>query len=357
MRFEAGIDPGEAESGSQVLIEGLPVIRDLDPGRTEACLVKRQDLPPKTRIRIGKVPWHTGHDYELTKMPVDFIMAGDRHRRWVSSQRPVPDNVTFVTSDALNEADLIITHVDQWIFQEIDKMSLFRRSLNYDVPTVIINHGCNMVDGCSAEEMRELVKGYPVVCNSSTAHRMWAMENSVYIHHGMSPEEWPHSNQGRQNIIVTQNFSQIHSRYRNNDAILRFEKLTGIKVDWVGRDIRFDSFDKYRSFLSRSSIYFNPSFASPNPRARTEAMLCGLVPVTTDAHGESGYIENGVNGFCSNDIDELFGHLVRLKNDPRECMRLGAAARETAQRCFNTTRFVSEWRDVIQRVLGRTFDL
>ena len=26
-------------------------------------------------------------------------------------------------------------------------------------------------------------------------------------------------------------------------------------------------------------------------------MLCGLVPVTTDSHGENEYIENGVNGF------------------------------------------------------------
>ncbi len=333
------------------------MIRVLNTDRSRAGLTGREALGPKKRLRIGKIPWHTGHDYELTKMPVDFLLAGDKHRRWATSQRPVPDNVTFVTSDALAECDLLITHVDQWIFQEIDKLSVFKRSLEYDVPTVIINHGCNMVDGCTSEEMRQLVKGHFVICNSSTAHAGWGIEGSIYIHHGMSPEEWPQTNYGRQNIICTQTFSKIHSLYRNNDAIVAFEALTGIKVDWVGRDYKFDTFDKYRAFLSRSSIYFSPSFASPNPRARTEAMLCGLVPVTTNAHGESEYIENGVNGYCSNDLDELFQHLVRLKNDHDECVRLGTAARETAHKLFNSKRFVGEWRGVLEKMIGRTFDV
>jgi hypothetical protein len=333
------------------------MIRVLNSDRSYAGLVGREGLGPRSRIRIGKIPWHTGHDYELTKMPVDFLVAGDTHRRWASSQRPVPANVAFVTTDALEEADLIITHVDQWILQEIDKLSIFKRCLEFDVPKVIINHGCNMVDGCTSEEMRALVGDNFVICNSSTAHKAWGIPNSTYIHHGMSPEEWPQSNYGRQNIIVTQPFSKIHSVYRNNDAIVAFEALTGIKVDWVGRDYKFDTFEKYRAFLSKSSVYFNPSFASPNPRARTEAMLCGLVPVTTNAHGESEYIENGVNGYVSNDLDELFQHLVRLKNNHDECIRLGMAARRTAQQRFNTQRFVGQWRDVLEKIIGRTFDV
>ena len=275
-----------------------------------ANLLSLRELGNSTRIRIGKVPWHTGHDYELSKMPVEFLVAGDTHRRWALTQRPVPPNVHFVNSDAVLAADMLILHVDQWIFQEIDKLTLFRKFLHAKVPKVIINHGCNMVDGCSKEEMADLLGDNFVICNSSTAHRLWGLKNSVYIHHGMSPEEWPQTNYGRQNIIVTQPASKIHSAYRNNDAIMAFESISGIKVDWVGRDMKFDTFDKYRAFLAKSSVYFNPSFASPNPRARTEAMLCGLVPVTTNAHDESRYIINGENGFVSNNLEELFENLV-----------------------------------------------
>lgn len=308
------------------------------------------------RLRIGKVPWHTGHDYELSKLPVDFLIVGDCHRQWATSQRPVPSNVRFVTSEAVASADLMILHVDQWILQELDKLKLFQRFLDLPVRKVILNHGCNMVDGCSSEAMRDLVGDHFVICNSSTAHSLWEIPNSIYIHHGMSPEEWPQTHYGRQNIVVTQPSSGIHQSYRNNDAIVAFEKISGIKVDWVGRDFKFDSFDRYRAFLAKSSIYFNPSFASPNPRARTEAMLCGLVPVTTDSHGESQYIINGVNGFCSNDIEELYENLIYLKQNPLMCMVMGIEARKMAQREFHISRFAERWRGVIEQQIGRTFD-
>jgi glycosyltransferase involved in cell wall biosynthesis len=204
--------------------------------------------------------------------------------------------------------------------------------------------------------MRALVNGHMVVCNSETAQARWQIPNSIYIRHGMSPEEWPQTNYGRQNIVTTQPFSKIHTAYRNSEAIVSFEARTGIRLDWVGRDHRFDTFDKYRAFLSKSSIYFNPSFASPNPRARTEAMLCGLVPVTTDSHGESEYIENGVNGYCSNNIDELFEVLVDLSKNPRKCAKMGMAARRTAQKVFHISNFIAQWRSAIAQVLGRSFD-
>jgi hypothetical protein len=324
---------------------------------SKSTLSGPSDIGASVKFRIGKVPWHTGHDYELTKFPVEFLIVSDTHRRWALSQRPVPENVTFVTSEELAQADLLILHVDQWIFQEIDKLRVFRRYLEVNVPKIIINHGSNMVDGCSSEDMRALVNGHKVVCNSVTALSLWQIPNSIYVRHGMSPEEWPQTNYGRQNIVITQPFSKIHTAYRNSEAIVSFEARTGIKLDWVGRDHRFDTFDKYRAFLSKSSIYFNPSFASPNPRARTEAMLCGLVPVTTDSHGESEYIENGVNGYCSNNIDELFECLIDLSNNPRKCMKMGMAARRTAQRVFHISNFISQWRSAIAQVLGRSFDV
>src|SRR5262245_37779301 len=143
--------------------------------RTPAGLVSSTQLGNRSRLRIGKIPWHTGHDYELAKIPADFLVAGDTHRRWAYSQRPVPPNVTFVTSEALNDVDLLIAHVDQWILQEIDKLTLFQKTLRLDVPTIVINHGCNTVDGCSSPEMQRLVGNRLVVCNSSTAHSAWAI--------------------------------------------------------------------------------------------------------------------------------------------------------------------------------------
>lgn len=307
----------------------------------------------KKRPRVAKIPWHTGHDYELAKTGVDFLLVSDTHRQWATHQRPIPTNVTPIALANIQSADLLILHVDQWTCQELDKLTIFKRMFEIDLPKVVLNHGCNMVDGCSSAAMRDLVGDTLVVCNSSTAHALWDIPNSRYILHGMSPDEWPKSNYGRQNIVVTQSSSRLHETYRNNSAINDFEDATGIRIDWIGRNFAFDSFAKYKSFLSRSSIYFNPSYASPNPRSRTEAMLCGLVPVTTDSHGERDFIQNGVNGFCSNDMKELHEYLAYLHRSPDVVRTMGNAARETAQRHFHIDRFVGEWEGLIGSLLNR----
>jgi glycosyltransferase involved in cell wall biosynthesis len=97
---------------------------------------------------------------------------------------------------------------------------------------------------------------------------------------------------------------------------------------------------------------FNPCYASPNPRARTEAMLCGLAIVTTNSHGESEYIQNGVNGYASNNIRELYEYLEFLYHNPKEVRRIGKAGRETAQKVFHIDRFIAQWQEVLGKVIS-----
>jgi hypothetical protein len=304
-------------------------------------------------VRIVKYPWHTGHDYELSKIGAEVYFYVGTHRRWSSNQRPLPANVRLTTDIASVEADVMMLHLDQWSWDELDKRQLFLYHRDtFDRKIVVINHGCNLVDGCSSERMRQMVGNLPVVCNSGTARSLWGMENSAYLRHGMSPSEWPASNYGRINIVVTQPFSSIHSECRNGDAVLRFESRTSIGVDWVGRNRRFDNYFKYKAFLASSLIFFNPSYASANPRARTEAMLCGLAVVTTNMHGESDYIVNGENGFASNDMEELFEWLVWLHRNPKEARRIGVNGRRTAQDVFSIDRFVRRWDIVLDHVIS-----
>lgn len=302
-------------------------------------------------MNILKYPWHIGHDFELYKMRHKFFVLASTHRSCSTSQRPIPDNVTFVPSADCTETDVMILHLDQWSLLELDKRQLFAKYRDsYPNKKVVIIHGCNMLDGCSSAEMREFVQDLPVVCNSSVARDLWAIPNSAYVRHGMSPEEWPSSNYGRNNIVVVQPPPGLHDVCRNGAAVANFESERGIKVDWVGRDRKFDNFYKYRSFLGSSSIFFNPSYASANPRSRTEAMLCGLAVVTTKAQGED-YIINGENGFASNDMEELYDFLDFLHRNPQEVRRIGRAGQSTARDIFHIDRFTRRWDLVLGAVM------
>ncbi|ABG52024.1 hypothetical protein Tery_2850 [Trichodesmium erythraeum IMS101] len=306
----------------------------------------------KARLNIIKYPWHVAHDYELCKLPHNMIFLTNTHRRWNVNYRPIPPYVKFANNIESVETDLMILHVDQWTWHELDKRLLFLRYRNmYKGKKIIINHGCNMVDGCTSEEIKELIGDNFMVCNSSTAHHLWGIENSRFIRHGMSPEEWPQSNYGRGNIVVNQPPGKIHNEYRNNNAVIKFEEKTGIKVDWIGRDYKFSSFSKYRTFLSTSSILFSPSYASPNPRARTEAMLCGMALVTTNFHGESEYIVNGENGYASNNMSELYEYLKFLYYNPKEARRIGHNSRNMAKNVFHIDKFIAQWQEVLKEVV------
>lgn len=302
-------------------------------------------------MRIAKYPWHIGHDYELYKIPATFAVLADTHRTWPLSLRPIPPNVQFAPSIGAAEADVMILHVDQWTWDELDKRRLFEHYRdNFRGRIVVINHGCNIVDGCSSQTMQSLLGDLPMICNSPTARELWGVENSTYLRHGMTPSEWPQTNYGHNNVVVTQPAPGLHNECRNNQAILDLERDRGVKVDWIGRDRKFDAFHKYRSFLASSSIYFNPSYASANPRARTEAMLCGLAVVTTKSHDEGTYIENGRNGFASNDMDELYDYLEELLHNPRLAREIGRNGRQTAQKVFDSQLFVRRWITVLNRI-------
>ena len=303
------------------------------------------------RYRILKHPWHTGHDYELSKLPHDFFYLSSTPRTWAVQQRPIPPNIQWVPTHDAERTDVMILHVDQWAWQEPAKRFLFLRFRDaYEGPKIVINHGSNMVDGCSSETMADLVQGCYMVCNSPTAKELWGVPDSRYIRHGMSPEEWPQTDYARHEVLVVQAAGRMHGAVRNVEGIARVEEQ--VKINWIGRDRTFDSFNKYRHFLQSSSIFFQPSFASANPRTRTEAMLTGLAIVTTNSHGEDEYIENGVNGFCSNDFDELIEYLQYLLANPEQVRKIGQAGRQTAQEVFHIDRFVDQWNQLLTEYVG-----
>ena len=303
--------------------------------------------------KVVKYPWHIGHDYELLKLPFEWSMINDTSRSWAAKQRPLPDHVRLIASQEANDHDLMILHVDQWILGEMEKRSLFEYWRDrFPGPKIAICHGCNMIDGCTSEELRELVGDMMVVTNTPTADKLWAFPKSRFILHGFSPDEWPQTTYSDQKVTVIQAFhGQRHEAVRNNAAVEQAE-AAGIELAWVGRDpdLKFEGFDAYRGFLSKSSIFFNPSHASANPRTRTEAMLCGLAIVTTNSHGEDDYIVNGENGFCSNDIDELIEAMTRLQADPQLTRKIGQAGRDTARKAFHIDRFQHEWIEMVNEV-------
>jgi glycosyltransferase involved in cell wall biosynthesis len=99
-------------------------------------------------------------------------------------------------------------------------------------------------------------------------------------------------------------------------------------------------------------FFFNPIRYTSLGLAVCEAMTIGLPIIGLATTEMVTVVENGVSGWLSTDVDALVGHMQRLLEDRHEAMRLSEGARRTARRRFNIDRFVDDWCDALEAVVG-----
>ena len=79
----------------------------------------------------------------------------------------------------------------------------------------------------------------------------------------------------------------------------------------------------------------------------TEAMWKGAPVIGGNVGGIRSQIEDGVNGFLVDTVEQTAERMVRLIKDPELGKRLGAAARETVRERFLLSRLLEEWLDLV----------
>jgi len=92
----------------------------------------------------------------------------------------------------------------------------------------------------------------------------------------------------------------------------------------------------------------------------TEAMWKGTPVIGGNVGGIRHQIEDGVNGFLVDNVEQAAERIVQIVDDPKLGRRLGEKARETVRDRFLMTRLMEDWLDLIGsfepsfRLKGRT---
>jgi glycosyltransferase involved in cell wall biosynthesis len=84
-----------------------------------------------------------------------------------------------------------------------------------------------------------------------------------------------------------------------------------------------------------------------------EAMACGCAVVSTATCEIPNIIENGVNGFCTNDEGELRTLTEKLIADPMFAKSIGEKGRQTVIEKFSEERFINEWNNIFNGAITR----
>jgi glycosyltransferase involved in cell wall biosynthesis len=348
----------------------------------------------KRRYRILTHRWHVPHQREIYKLPFDFtLLTGTGTgftNDWGYDQRPLRPNVRLVPAESVDPSafDLAIVHFDENVLcPDLSNGVLgaewgdtFRWFIeNIKLPMVAVCHGTVPFVGqyaanadairqfelyqSEADNLRNALADVNVVVNSYQAADEWYFRRSRVIWHGLDPQEF---NEGTHELdIIHHGIDQHRPHYRGAHALrqaLKILEAEGLKISShkhestapVPRsDPRFSdfAFKDWVDHLGRHKVYLNTTLRSPMPRSRTEAMLCGVIPVSLDNHDVSRFIQNGVNGFCSSSIEELAEFCKTVCRDEQMRKKMSEAARATAMDLFNHDRFLTEWVNLVEETI------
>lgn len=308
-------------------------------------------------LRVIGVPWHTAHQYELAKLFGQYDMVLNHYREWGTVSRPMPPNMKEILELNPADYDLAILHVDQQCIDPMNnKGKLFRelKELTTGMKRVVINHMTPFDDKLETQQvitgMRDLVGDIPMVTNSKQAAEQWGWGNPII--HGLDIEEWQDLPK-EPRIVTSLSTGGMNTAYRREllHVTIDILKERGIDLIWIQADHKCKSFDDYRQFLGRSLVYFNPTWQSPMPRSRTEAMLSGCCVVSTRHHDWDSYVTDGVDGFIikdnPNSAAKLLEDLVTV--NIAKAREIGKRGRETARKQFNHERWASDWEAFLMK--------
>src|ERR1043165_8533933 len=320
----------------------------------------------RPRYRILTHRWHVPHQCEIYKLPFEFTLVTQTGtaltNSWSDDQRPLPENARLVSIEDIDptQFDMAIVHFDENVLCPdlsngvlgTDWGDTFRWfTENVRIPMVGVCHGTVPFVGqyaanpdpiaefepyqADADTLRERLADINVVVNSHQAAAEWKFRKSRVIWHGYDPQEFlpgPHDLD-----IVTHGVDRARPHYRGAHALeavlARLGPDIGVSTHKhvsqtpVPRgDLRYSefAFQNWLDHLGRHKIYLNTTLRSPMPRSRTEAMLCGVIPVSLDNHDVSQFIENGVNGFYASSPEELADFCRSACRNPAMQSRMSA---------------------------------
>ncbi len=281
-------------------------------------------------------------------------------------------NVKWVTHYEPGKYDFALLHFDQQSFEptlwERGKGSLYRElnDVIKDIPKIVICHGtpyyperfpaknefgedCDGISQELIEMAKREIKGNYIIMNSKRAAEEWGFGTPIW--HGLDPAEW--WDLPKEPRVVTMIGPAGLDKYYDRTFLRGIKEALleegimhcHITVDWQAKN-----WDEYRNFLGRSLVYINPTFESPMPRSRTEAMMSGCCVLTTPHHDADQIIKDKQNGFIiprnPHEVTELVKYLFDHYD---EAVKIGQKGKETAKQLLGWDRFHVEWIDFVNK--------
>lgn len=309
------------------------------------------NTPKKDKYRILTFPTHERYETQLCKTGHDFFsFSVNGQKKWNVNQCKVPENYHILPDNELASYLNFDFILSQSKFGQFQIASQIVPMLN--IPMISLEHTLPLY-GVQKEEqiinMQQMI-GNVNIFISEFSQNSWNLSvDSHVIHHGIDTETFNNLNMERKNHILS-----VANDFVNRDYCLNFsgwKRVTNkLPVKLVGETEGLSksasSIEELVEEYNSCSVFFNSSTLSPIPTSLLEAMSCGCAVVSTATCMIPSIIENGVNGFISNDENQLREYIELILNDNELRQKLGNNARQTILDKFSEQDFIDKWNTI-----------
>jgi glycosyltransferase involved in cell wall biosynthesis len=308
--------------------------------------------PKKGIYNILTFPTHERYESQLAKTGHNFYSFHlPNLKKWNTEQVSIPENYHILPESELCPYigyDFILSQSKYWQFQVAKQI---QKTIN--VPIVCLEHTLPTPQTISNQDlvlMRNMVGDINVFISEFSANEWSINSNDIYvIHHSIDSLEFMDLQMEREEYVLT-----VANDFVNRDYCLNYngwkrvtDKIkTKLVGDTQGLSKAAESTQELVMEYNKCGVYFNSSTLSPIPTSLLEAMSCGCAVVSTATCMIPEIIENGVNGFISNDEHELRSRIEYLLYNKEIAASMGAKARETIKTKFPENQFVKKWNSI-----------
>ena len=310
--------------------------------------LSNNNVESNKKYRILTMPTHERYETQLCKTGHEFFSLNiDGQKQWNIDQCDIPSNYHILPRNDLCSYlnyDFILSQSKFGQFQIFQQVN---QSLN--LPVISLEHTLplhGIQPESNIKQMRKML-GNVNVFISEFSQKEWDIEvDSHVIHHGIDTNAFTDLKLHRQDHILS-----VANDFIKRDYCLNFSGWQRVTSDLkrvvIGNTEGLSEAAKTTEELingyNQCAVFFNSSTLSPIPTSLLEAMSCGCAVVSTATCMIPTIIKNGVNGFISNDENELRGFLKLLLEDEKKRAELGQAARQTIVDLFSEDKFITQW--------------
>jgi len=304
----------------------------------------------KTRYNILTFNAHERYQTQLAKTGHNFYSFNhEEGKDWYEGHGKMPENCYQLGKNNVPNIvfDMILSHSKFGQYQIAQKIND-----TLQIPLISLEHTLP-IPQWPQETLSQFLsmRGDYNIFITNYSKGKWGMDGDV-IEHSVDTNIFKPDDSVDRSKILTVAHDFIKRDYALNYQ--GWERITKgldrvVVGETEGLSSQSESVEHLIESYQNALVYINPSVLSPVPTSMLEAMSCGCAIVTTETCEIPNFIQHGVNGFISNNEEDLRSYCEQLLEDKPLAAKMGAEARKTIEEKFSEQEFVTKWNNVFDR--------